>query len=130
VSESGKTSDGKSWQARSLLLPAPFAASQLGPAALKSGSDDSDSKSVGASLFALLFRAVLLLVLALALLPFSLLFRALTRRWTVEAFMGDQRTLWRARSRREAKAGVGAIAAALGRGESLQQPFAGLTPIT
>lgn len=104
------------------MLPAGFASALAGKAV------ESDGGS-GNPLARLLFRVVLMLTIGLALLPISILFRVLLRRWTVDATVGDETKRWRAKSRSAAGAGVEAVAGALKRGEPLNQQFAGLTPL-
>ena len=123
MTKSGKMSDGTRYVVYRPLLPAGFAAAAVG----KTIDSDSSSTSPGNALGGLLVRGIILLTLGLVLLPFSLLFRVLLRRWTVQASYGSTTMRWRAKSRAAAGAGVEAIAGALTRGEALNQRFAGLT---
>jgi hypothetical protein len=125
MTKSGKTPDERKFMVRRPLLPAPFWSN----AAKKSTEYPSTSSSSTASPLAqMLFKAVLFLVLGIALVPLSLLFRVALRRWTVEAVVGSEERRWRARTRASAGEGVKAIADALSRGESLEQQFPGLEP--
>jgi hypothetical protein len=99
------------------------AASLLG-AAVESGGSQQNSPFV-----ALLVRGVLVAVIGVVLLPFAILSRIVFRRWTVEATAGETTMRWRAKTWRGAGAGVKAVAGALDRGESLQTPLSGLTPL-
>ena len=124
MSETVKSPDGVTWIVRRFLLPAPVSASHLmGAAVSSSGSSTSNP------LVSLLFRFVLMLVLGLAILPFALVTRILFRRWTVEAAAPATTKRWKAKSWGAAGAGVKAVAEALGRNESLDRPFPGLTPL-
>ena len=127
MTRSGKTPDESTYVVRRPLLPAKFAENAF---AKSTEARSVSSSSTASPLAQMAFRAVIFLVLGIVLLPISLLVRVLFRRWTVDASVGSTRRYWRARSRAEAGAGVEAIAAALGRGESLDQQFAGLTPRT
>jgi hypothetical protein len=117
--------DGTNWVVRRLLLPAPLSASNLMGAAVES----SGSQQHGSSLVGLLVRGVFVGVIGVVVLPFAVAFRLLFRRWTVEASAGETTVRWRAKSWGDAGAGVKAVAGAIERGESLQTPFAGLTPL-
>lgn len=123
MTRDGRTPDHKAFVVRRPLLPAGFASALAGNA-LESGEGS------GNPLARLLVRALIMLTIGLALLPISIFFRILLRRWTVDASVGDETKRWRARSRRAAGAGVEAVAAALKRGDSLDQEFAGLTPLS
>lgn len=122
MTHSGRTSDKTSFVVRRPLLPAGFASALAGKP-LESGEGS------GNPLARLLVRALLMLTIGLALLPISLFFRVLLRRWTVDAVVGDETKRWRAKSRAAAGAGVEAVAGALTRGEPLDQAFTGLTPL-
>jgi hypothetical protein len=121
VSRDVKTPDGTKWVVRRPLLPAALSLGKI------LGATD---KSTGGSSFLgrLIFVLVFGIVLALVLLPISLFLRVLFRRWTVEAEGGGATRRWRAASRARAGVGVEAVAAAIERGESLDQPFADLAP--
>ena len=124
MTKSGKTPDERHYMVRRPLLPALFWSN----AARKSAERSSSSSSTASPLAQLLFKAVLFLVLGIALLPLSMLFRVAFRRWTVDAVVGSEDRRWRARTRASAGEGVRAVADALSRGESLDQSFPGLEP--
>jgi hypothetical protein len=121
VTRDGRTPDHKSFVVRRPLLPAGLGS------ALADNAMESDSGS-GNPLVRLLFRVLVMLTIGLALLPISIFFRVLLRRWTVDAAVGGETKRWRAKSRAAAGKGVEAVAGALTRGEALDQPFTGLTP--
>jgi hypothetical protein len=122
VTREAKTPDGQAWRVRRLLLPAKLSLGNI----LFSTTENTGGSS-GSFLGRLVFGLVFGLLLGLLLLPITLIFRLALRRWTVEARSGDTTRRWRATSRGRAGAGVEAIAGAIGRGESLDQQFAGLT---
>ena len=119
-----KAQDGTTWVVRRLVLPARLSASSLTGAAVESGGSQQSSPLV-----ALLVRGVFVAVIGVVLLPFAIASRMIFRRWTVEATAGETTVRWRAKTWRGAGAGVKAVAGAVDRGESLQTPFAGLTPL-
>jgi hypothetical protein len=111
-----KAPGGTKWLVRRPLLPASVSLGKILGAA--------DESTGGSSFFGrLLFVLVFGIVLALVLLPITLFFRVLFRRWTVEAEGGGTTRRWRATSRARAGTGVAAVAGAIERGESLDQPF-------
>jgi hypothetical protein len=124
MTKSGKTPDERRYMVRRPLLPAAFWSN----AAKKSTEYPSSSSSTASPLAQMLFKAVLVLVLGIALVPLSLLFRVAFRRWTVDAVVGSEERRWRARTRASAGEGVHAIADALSRGDPLDQQFPGLEP--
>jgi hypothetical protein len=123
----GKTvraNDGTTWAVRRLVLPARLSASSLAGAAVESGGSQQGSPFVG-----LLVRGVFVTVIGVVVLPFAIASRIVFRRWTVEATAAETTMRWRAKTWRGAGAGVKAVAGAIDRGESLQTPFTGLTPL-
>ena len=124
MTKDGKTPDGKLYVVRRPLLPAAFFAN----AAKKTTEYESSSSSTASPLAQMLFKAVFFLLLGIVLVPISLLFRVLFRRWTVDAVVASEEHRWRAHSRAKAGEGVKAVADALSRGESLDQQFPDLTP--
>ncbi len=125
MTKSGKTPDQVRFVVVRPLLPAGFASTAVD----KTIDSDSSSSSSGNPFVAILLRGAIMLVLGLVLLPFSLFFRVLLHRWTIQASLGETTMRWRAKSRAAAGAGVEAIAGALTRGEPLDQQFPGLTPL-
>lgn len=113
MTRDGRTPDQQAFVVRRPLLPAGLGSALAGSAM------ESDGGS-GNPLVRLLFRALVMLTIGLALLPISIFFRVLLRRWTVDAAIGDEKKRWRAKSRRSAGAGVEAVAGALKRGEPLK----------
>ena len=126
MTRSGKTPDKTVYTVRRPLLPLAFAKNAVDKS---TEYPSTSSTSTASPLAQMLFRGALFLTLGLVLLPISLIVRMLFGRWTVEASVGTTSRRWRARTRAAAGAGVEAIAAALGRGESLDQQFPGLTPL-
>jgi hypothetical protein len=120
-----KAPDGKTWVVRRLLLPAPVSAANL----MGSAVESSGSQQTGSPLLGLLIRGILVAVIGVVLLPFAVLARMIFRRWTVEAAESDTTMRWKAKTWGGAGAGVEAVAGALDRGESLQGPLPGLTPL-
>lgn len=120
-----KAQDGTTWVVRRLLLPARLSAASLTGAAVES----SGGSQQNSPLAALLVRGVFVAVIGVVLLPFAVVSRMVFRRWTVEASAGETTMRWRAKTWRGAGAGVKAVAGAIDRGEPLQTPLAGLTPL-
>jgi hypothetical protein len=119
-----RAQDGTTWVVRRLVLPAALSASRLTGAAVESGRSQQSSPLIG-----LLVRGVFVAVIGVVVVPFALVSRIVARRWTVEATAKETTLRWRAKRWRDAGTGVKAVAGALDRGESLQTPFLGLTPL-
>jgi hypothetical protein len=119
-----RAQDGTTWVVRRLVLPAPLSASRLAGAAVESSDSQRGSPFVG-----LLVRGVFVAVIGVVVLPFAIVSRMVARRWTVEATAKETTFRWKAKTWGGAGAGVKAVAGALDRGESLQTPFSGLTPL-
>jgi hypothetical protein len=94
-----------------------------------SAVESSGSQQTGSPLLGLLIRGVLVALVGVVLLPFAVLARIVFRRWTVEATESATTMRWKAKTWAGAGAGVEAVAGALDKGESLQGPFPGLTPL-